>query len=187
MIKINGLPIEEGYYSDEFIAAAGAIAIQMSDNIEPNLTEQEQAYFVAGFQECLKYLKIAHDPLSTAVDIKYLKIPNVCFSLTNNNDEREIEYTKQRKSRGFDDSETWSLTDTICRFIIPRLKRFKDINDAVPYPLTRDKWNDIIDKMLLAFELTTREDGSRIWNDEESKQIDKGLDLFRKWFMALWW
>jgi len=90
-------------------------------------------------------------------------------------------------NRGFDDSETWSLTDTICHFILPRLKRFKEVNASTPAKLTMDEWNAIIDKMLLAFELTTREEGSRIWNDKESKQIEEGLDLFRKWFMALWW
>ena len=121
------------------------------------------------------------------IDIKYLNIPNICFSLTDKTDDRDVDYAKQRQLTGFDDSETWSLTDTICRFIIPRLKRFKDVNKGIPLALTIDEWNTIIDKMLLAFELTTREDGSRIWNDEESKQVDEGLDLFRKWFMALWW
>ena len=36
----------------------------------------------------------------------------------------------QRWTRGFDDSETWSLYDTIARFILPRLKRFKEIADG---------------------------------------------------------
>lgn len=33
----------------------------------------------------------------------------------------------QRWTRGFDDSETWSLDSTISYFILPRLKRFKEI------------------------------------------------------------
>ena len=120
------------------------------------------------------------------VDIKYSKVPNICFSLTDKTDNREIEYAKQRQLRGFDDSETWSLTDTICRFIIPRLKRFKEVS-GTPSQLSEEDWNIILDKMILAFELTTREDGIRIWSEEESKQIDEGLNLFREWFMALWW
>ena len=130
---------------------------------------------------------IGYEPLLAVVDIKYSKVPNICFSLTDKTDNREVEYAKQRQLRGFDDSETWSLTDTICHFIIPRLKRFKEVNNGIPHPLTMDEWNTIIDKMLLAFELISREEGSRIWSDEESKQIDEGLDLFREWFMALWW
>jgi len=58
-------------------------------------------------------------------DPKYLGIPNICFSLTDKNDVREKKFKKQRLKRGFDDSETWSLRDTIAKFIIPRLKRFK--------------------------------------------------------------
>ena len=130
---------------------------------------------------------IGYDPLLAVVDVKYSKVPNICFSLTDKDDDREIEFAKQRQLRGFDDSETWSLTDTMSRFIIPRLKRFKEVNNGMPHPLTMSEWNAIIDKMLLAFELTTREEGSRIWSEEESKQIDEGLDLFREWFMALWW
>ena len=106
---------------------------------------------------------------------------------TDKDDDREIEFSKQRQLRGFDDSETWSLTDTICRFIIPRLKRFKEVNDAIPYPLSMEEWNSILSKMLLAFELMAREDGTRMWNDKESKEIEEGLDLFREWFLALWW
>jgi hypothetical protein len=123
----------------------------------------------------------------TLVDVKYLNIPNICFSLTDKYDDREVDYSKQRLLRGFDDSETWSLTDTICYFILPRLQRFKEINAGTPVPLTDEEWNTILDKMIVAFQLTCRDKGSRIWNDEESKQIDEGLDLFREWFMALWW
>ena len=129
---------------------------------------------------------IGYDPLLAVVDIKYSKVPNICFSLTDENDDREVEYSEQRKIRGFDDSETWSLTDTICRFIIPRLKRFKEVR-GTPSQLSEEDWNIILDKMILAFELTTRENGIRIWSEEESKQIDEGLNLFREWFMALWW
>lgn len=35
---------------------AGAIAFQISENINPELTATEQAFFIAGFQECVKWL-----------------------------------------------------------------------------------------------------------------------------------
>ena len=123
----------------------------------------------------------------TNIDIKHLNIPNVCFSLTDSDDSREIDYSKQRILRGFDDSETWSLTDTICNFIIPRLIRFKEISATIPRQLTEDEWNLILDKMINAFQLTSKDNGSRIWTDDESNQIKEGLDLFREWFMGLWW
>ena len=124
-------------------------------------------------------------PLLT--DIKYLNVPNICFSLTEETDNREPIYSAQRRLRGFDDSETWSLTDTICLFILPRLQRFKEINASTPDQLTEKEWNDILDKIIISLQLTCKDRGSRIWTEEESKQINEGLDLFREWFMALWW
>lgn len=121
-------------------------------------------------------------------DIKYLGIPNVCFSLTDKKDEkREPKFSEQRKEVGFDDTETWSLTDTISRFIIPRLKRFKVVNNGVPHGQTEESWDMILDKMILSFELTCRDSGSRDYTDEERIQLNEGLDLFRKYFFELWW
>ena len=54
-------------------------------------------------------------------DPKYLGIPNICFSLTDKDDKREEKFIKQRLQRGFDDTETWSLRDTIADFVVPRL------------------------------------------------------------------
>lgn len=35
---------------------AGVIAVNIASNVEPKLTAQEEAFFIAGFQECVKYL-----------------------------------------------------------------------------------------------------------------------------------
>jgi hypothetical protein len=35
---------------------AGVIAINVASNVKPKLTTQEEAMFIAGFQECVKYL-----------------------------------------------------------------------------------------------------------------------------------
>ena len=55
---------------------------------------------------------------------------------------------------------------------------------SLPLPINT---NDILDKIIISLQLTCKEKGLRIWTEEESKQIDEGLDLFREWFMALWW
>lgn len=41
--------------------------------------------------------------------------------------------------------------------------------------------------MITAFTLISRDKGARIYTEKESKQIDKGLDAFREYFMHLWW
>ena len=36
---------------------AGIIAVNVASTVEPKLTAQEEAFFIAGFQECIKYLR----------------------------------------------------------------------------------------------------------------------------------
>lgn len=99
-------------------------------------------------------------------------------------------YAKQRKKRGFDDTETWSLDGTIADFVYPRLKRLKKLNTGYPSTLKSIKeWENILDKMILAFK-HLRDDN--ICNSIESErkrqeEIAEGLKLFAKYFQHLWW
>lgn len=45
---------------------------------------------------------------------------------------RKIKFLFQRLSRGFDDSDTWDLQDTFYRWLLPRLRRFRDVTCAYP-------------------------------------------------------
>ena len=47
-------------------------------------------------------------------------------------DPRRELYRKQRKERGFDNSELWALDETIIRFTLPRLKVFRDYTKSYP-------------------------------------------------------
>lgn len=125
---------------------------------------------------------------SKKVDIKYLGIPNVCFSLTKKDDDRELEYSKQRMQQGFDESETWSLANTIAKFILPRLKFFR--NHAPGHNgcyENEEQKNENLDKMIIAFELIDRDNGAWIFTDEEDKKYDEGIKLFAEYFKTLWW
>lgn len=119
------------------------------------------------------------------IDPKYLGIPNICFSLTKSNDKREPKYTKQRLKRGFDDTETWSLRDTIANFIIPRLKRHREIIDG--FIMNNDELYKDCDKAIRAFELVAREKGALIWTKEEEKEYQIGIEAFQRVFLRLWW
>lgn len=119
------------------------------------------------------------------IDIKYLGIPNVCFSLTSKDDERELNFKNQRLEKGFDDSETWSLRDTIANFIIPRLERYEEI--AKSFLEREPELVDDIDAFLNAMKLIARDKGSCIWTIDEEKIVENGLNVFPKIFMSLWW
>jgi hypothetical protein len=125
-------------------------------------------------------------------DPKYLNIPNICFSLTEKDDEREQKFKRQRIERGFDDSETWALDSTIVDFILPRLTRFRDLTIAFPAGFNSlQEWKETLDCMIMAFQLIHADrNGECIsYNNyaEDAEIVDYGLDLFRKWFFALWW
>jgi len=118
------------------------------------------------------------------IDIKYLGIPNICFSLTDKNDEREIEFSKQRIKNGFDESETWDLTGTIGNFILPRLKLYYEIMCKIK---NEKVYLRNLLKIINAFELLTRNNGIFILTEEEKKKFDSGMRLFNKMFLGLWW
>jgi hypothetical protein len=118
-----------------------------------------------------------------STDPKYIGVPNIQFSLTSKDDNREVNFSKQRIERGFDDSETWSLDNTISNFIIPRLRRFNEVKINFPIDMSMSEWTDKIDKMIEAFELNIKDTIS----EDEQEKITEGLDLFRQYFFNLWW
>jgi hypothetical protein len=123
------------------------------------------------------------------LDIQDLDIPNVCFSYSSElpkDDYRQKHFAKQRIKRGFDSTEMWCLYSAIVKFILPRLKAFKEESGGYPGGFNKRKeWDEILDKMIEAFELINEKDH---YSDEETNnKIDEGLDLFRKWFYNLWY
>jgi hypothetical protein len=122
---------------------------------------------------------------NTGIDIKYINVPNICFSLTDKEDHREPEFKEQRIKRGFDDSETWSLRDTIALFIIPRLERYEEI--AKDFLIRNPEMVNDFNDFLQAMKLISRDDGICIFTKEEEIQVNKGIDAFPKLFMSLWW
>jgi hypothetical protein len=119
-------------------------------------------------------------------DPKYLGIPNICFSLTDENDDREDKFKKQRIERGFDDSETWCLSSTMSEFILPRLKRFLEVNYIDFNHESEKDFGEAIPKMIQAFEFIIRDKASWIWTEEEQEEVDEGMKLFYKYFLWLW-
>ena len=117
-------------------------------------------------------------------DPKRIGIPNINFSTYSEGDRREKEFLKQRLDRGFDESETWQLYQTISGFICPRLRAFKIVNQCHPPEMTPEKWDEIIDKMIKSFELVNKSD---FLSEQEADEIREGLNLFTEYFFALWW
>ena len=131
------------------------------------------------------------------IDPKYIGVPNICFSLTKKDDDREEKFSKQRIEQGFDNSETWSLRDTIANFIVPRMILYKEILESTGARSGYDGEKDIdgniineieiLEKIIKSFELVRRNEGSFILTDEEMKEYIEGIDLFSEYFLSFWW
>lgn len=123
-------------------------------------------------------------------NIDPIGIKNVNFTLGKDTDKRADEWKLQRLTRGFDDTELWSLDCTIARFIAPRLKAFKEHAKQVgdhPGSITSTEWQEILETMIKGFEIYPEHfnwDSNEI--DENWKTVDKAMSLFHKWFFNLW-
>lgn len=89
------------------------------------------------------------------------------------------------KELGFAQFETWNLYYSLALEIYPRLCYFRE--HTLAYPVEADseeEWGEILDKMIRAFKLILIDDRR---DDEKFKEIEEGLSLFAKWYLALWW
>lgn len=93
----------------------------------------------------------------------------------------------QKLTRGYSDEELCNLDNTICKWLLPRLKAFKEKTNGYPSTLNSPKeWYDILEKIILALELYN----SDLLDNQErarSEQIKEGFELFSKYFRNLWW
>ena len=81
--------------------------------------------------------------------------------------------------------EVWNTDNVLAQFIAPRLQAFKALDKHGYPPECKDmrEWNNIIQKMIDAFELMKY---VHTPNFDESKTIEHGLDLFCKYYRNLW-
>lgn len=138
-------------------------------------------------------------------------IPNVCFSLTEPDEEHWSEWQQQRLERGFDDTELWNLDVTIARFILPRLKIYKENTFTIPgrviYEIggegaimnndpelnkkAHKRWTEILDDIIWSLENYENEpecDDRENWlneYEEWNKKIKRGLEYLGKYFGCL--
>ncbi len=117
-----------------------------------------------------------------------------------------IKWWYQRRTRGFDDRELWSLDYPIARFILPRLVSFRKTAEksaCVPGCFCNCKddrvepdlgaWLKELDNMIFAFQAIVREtedysssDVDIDFNRELNLRVGMGLDSFARYFRCLW-
>lgn len=61
----------------------------------------------------------------------------------------EVKRFYQRHTRGWDDSETWDLDSTFYKWVYPRLKKYKELNNGYPNEyLSPEDWDEELDKRI---------------------------------------
>lgn len=107
----------------------------------------------------------------------------------------------KRSEVTFTKKDFWSLHTTLATVIHPMLVEFRrratDENIVSGYPanLVADtdiadegyqRWLEILDKMIFAFEQILIDDLDIILEKEMDAKIQEGLDLFAQYFRSLW-
>ena len=80
--------------------------------------------------------------------------------------------------------DTWSMDYSLAHIILPMLKQLKENNHGYPATLTEKSWNDIMDKMIYAFECKVL-DGD-LFDTGNQKKMQEGFRLFGKYYQNLW-
>ena len=99
---------------------------------------------------------------------------------------RAVRFFFQRMTRGWDDSELWSLDYSLGKLIATRLRLFANNTKSFPANMTEQEWAITLNKMCEAFEYYGSEER---WSGDEGAYISKhqeGLDLFAKHYGNLW-
>ena len=120
-------------------------------------------------------------------------------------------YRKNRAKRiKIEAFDTWSMDHTLAMIIHPMLVQLKETTHGYPSELTEERWNEILDEMIWAFEQKNRDHweddyygpyiesedkrelfGRFEWIDDEGRQkhqerMTNGFKLFGKYYENLW-
>ncbi len=130
------------------------------------------------------------------LSIKPEAINNICFSVADDVYEKDpIVKEKHRQRRfeyGFDDTETWHMDRTIALFIIPRMKRFMEVNNGIANGETEESYYEKLRFIIEAFEnyYATDKYFNSVDIEERKKLTDdvkQAVEYLSKLWFEMWW
>lgn len=130
------------------------------------------------------------------LSIKPEGLKNINFSVAEEiygKDPTSLEkYKQQRFENGFDDTETWHIDRTLALFIIPRLKRFIEVNNGIPNGETVESYNEKLNFIISAFENYYATDRYYQSTDSAEREqltddVKKAVGLLSNLWFELWW
>jgi hypothetical protein len=92
----------------------------------------------------------------------------------------------QRARRGWAIEDTFSFDEYLARVIVEGLTELRNRDLAHPGGLTMEEWRAVLDEIIIGFK-TFLDEEKRFSNDPAVREkMDRGWELFREWFPALW-
>jgi hypothetical protein len=104
--------------------------------------------------------------------------------------EKLEKYKKQRDERGFDDTETWHLDKTVALFLIPRLKRYIQVNNGFPSGETEKSFNEKLMFIVKSFEEYYQDENVEVSLELEKERLSnakKAVAILGEIWFDLWW
>lgn len=92
----------------------------------------------------------------------------------------------QRVTRGFSDRDTWDLSGTTAHWMLPRLRRFREVKNGYPGHMTPESWDHAIGDMIYALEVCDQERHGVV-QDADWERVQKGLLELGYHWRDLWW
>lgn len=99
---------------------------------------------------------------------------------------RAIKFWWQRITRGWDDSETWSMDQSLAKRILPFLHAFQEIKNHHPDDLTMEQWTSHINEMIWGFLWYAEGKQYNCISLKTAERAHNGINLFAKYFKHLW-
>ena len=124
---------------------------------------------------------------STITEINNFSIAEEVYS---DEPEKLEKYKKQRDERGFDDTETWHLDKTVALFLLPRLKRYIQVNNGFPGGMTEELYNEILNYIVKSFEEYYQDENVEVSLELEKERLSnakKAVAILGEIWFDLWW
>jgi len=106
-----------------------------------------------------------------------------------------LDYREQLLKDGFDNTEIWNLNTTICRFILPRLKEYRNLKAGHPIGYTAERYTEVLDCIIEALEIFVNAEYDETedikhfnyaLSEEGKKKQEKGFRLLGRELLGMW-
>lgn len=118
----------------------------------------------------------------------------------------EIKYFIQRGRRGWADCDTWSMDNYMTDVLLGLMKKYEEDTNGYPCSFkTAEEWHVVLKKIITGFEAMKEVCDESYWGgcknkngaidmdivkietDKRVAKFNEGIDLFKKYYLNLWW